>query len=120
MYKLLKSLYGLKQALIKWNERLCAALFEFSFVRSINDFYLVVKSRSECFVVLLVYVDDMILIGNSLDEIDKVKCFLKSKFRIKDLGKLIFFLVLKMLTLIMVFVYAKRNIALNWFMNLEC
>lgn len=36
------------------------------------------------------YVDDIILIGNNLVEIDKVKSFLKSKLLIKYLGKLKF------------------------------
>nr|GEZ79106.1 ribonuclease H-like domain-containing protein [Tanacetum cinerariifolium] len=39
-----------------------------------------------------VYVDDIILTGNSVYEIDKFKVFLKSKFMIKDLGKLKYFL----------------------------
>ena len=41
---------------------------------------------------LLVYVDDIILTENSEIKINKVKVFLKSKFRIKDLGILKFFL----------------------------
>lgn len=43
-------------------------------------------------VFLLVYVDDIILIGNNLAEINKVKLFLKSHFLIKDLGRLKYFL----------------------------
>ncbi|GJT44377.1 ribonuclease H-like domain-containing protein, partial [Tanacetum coccineum] len=41
---------------------------------------------------LLVYVDDIIMTGNSVSEIEKFKVFLKSKFMIKDLGKLNYFL----------------------------
>ncbi|GJR94670.1 ribonuclease H-like domain-containing protein [Tanacetum coccineum] len=46
---------------------------------------------------LLVYVDDIIIIGNSLAEIKKVKQFLKTKFMIKDLGKLKYFLGIEVL-----------------------
>ncbi|GJW09279.1 ribonuclease H-like domain-containing protein [Tanacetum coccineum] len=44
------------------------------------------------FLALLVYVDDIIITGNSIYEIEKFKVFLKSNFMIKDLGKLKYFL----------------------------
>nr|GEY33045.1 ribonuclease H-like domain-containing protein [Tanacetum cinerariifolium] len=83
--KLVKSLYGLKQALRKWNEKL-VVLKENGFVRSANDHYLFTRSKDNKFIALLVYVDDVVVIGNCVNEIDKFKSFLKSKFNIKDLG----------------------------------
>nr|GEY92753.1 ribonuclease H-like domain-containing protein [Tanacetum cinerariifolium] len=44
------------------------------------------------FLALLVYVDDIINTGNSVSEIEKFKVLLESKFMIKDLGKLKYFL----------------------------
>nr|GEU53093.1 hypothetical protein [Tanacetum cinerariifolium] len=44
-----------------------------------------------------VYVNDIIIIGNSLPEINKVKQFLKTNFMIKDLGKLKYFLRIEIL-----------------------
>jgi len=44
------------------------------------------------FTVLLIYVDDVILAGNSMTEIDKIKTSLHKAFRIKDLGPLKYFL----------------------------
>lgn len=64
--KPLKSLYGLKQAPHKCNEKFCCDLFEFGFIQSINDDSLFVKVKSECIVVLLVDVDNIVLTGNNL------------------------------------------------------
>ncbi|GKE18165.1 ribonuclease H-like domain-containing protein [Tanacetum coccineum] len=50
------------------------------------------ESDKGVFLALLIYVDDIIITGNSVSEIEKFKVFLKSKFMIKDLGKLKYFL----------------------------
>ncbi|GKE24187.1 ribonuclease H-like domain-containing protein, partial [Tanacetum coccineum] len=57
-----------------------------------SDYSLFTKTDSGMFLALLVYVDDIIITGNSLIYIEKFKTFLKSKFQIKDLGKLKYFL----------------------------
>lgn len=56
------------------------------FNRVISDYYLFVRSENNYIVILLVYVDNIILTGNSEFEIDKVQNFLKSLFLIRDLG----------------------------------
>ncbi|XP_023772322.1 uncharacterized protein LOC111920980 [Lactuca sativa] len=86
--KLIKSLYGLKQAPRKWNEKLCASLFMFGFKQSISDYSLFIRKVEGSITVLLVYVDDIILTGNSEVELKKVKSFMNSQFLIKDLGTL--------------------------------
>ncbi|GJS98337.1 ribonuclease H-like domain-containing protein [Tanacetum coccineum] len=95
--KLNKSIYGLKQALRQWNAKLTATLLENNFVQSKSDYSLFTKSFGDVFIALLVYVDDIIITGNSLAEIEKVKQFLKTKFMIKDLGKLKYFLGIEVL-----------------------
>nr|GEW08474.1 ribonuclease H-like domain-containing protein [Tanacetum cinerariifolium] len=45
----------------------------------------------------LIYVDDIVITGNDLNEIEKFKVFRKNKFQIKDLGKLKYFLGIKVL-----------------------
>ncbi|GKC79975.1 ribonuclease H-like domain-containing protein, partial [Tanacetum coccineum] len=49
------------------------------------------------FVALLVYVDDIVVTGNDVKEIDVVKVFLSSKFKIKYLGELKYFLGIEVL-----------------------
>ncbi|KAK9062368.1 hypothetical protein SSX86_019554 [Deinandra increscens subsp. villosa] len=90
--KLVKSLYGLKQAPRMWNEKLVSVLNELGFEQSKCDYSLFIKSSKESFLALLVYVDDIILTGNNLNELNKIKSLLQSKFMIKDLGELKYFL----------------------------
>ncbi|GJY90481.1 ribonuclease H-like domain-containing protein [Tanacetum coccineum] len=90
--KLVKSLYGLKQAPRKRNEKLTSVLLENDFVQSKKDFSLFIKNKNDLFIALLVYVDDIVVTGNDIKEIENVKEFLKSKYLIKDLGKLKYFL----------------------------
>ncbi|GJX52189.1 ribonuclease H-like domain-containing protein, partial [Tanacetum coccineum] len=59
--KLVKSLYGLKQALRQWNEKLTSALNENGFRQSINDYSLFVKNKNNVLLALLVYVDDIVI-----------------------------------------------------------
>ncbi|GJU51317.1 ribonuclease H-like domain-containing protein [Tanacetum coccineum] len=93
--KLKKSLYGLKQAPKQWNDKLTQVLLENGFSQSKSDYSLFTKSHSGMFVALLVYGDDLIITCNNLNEIKKCEDFLKSKFQIKDLGKLKYFVACK-------------------------
>ena len=54
-----------------------------------------VKTQDKLITILLVYVDDIVVTGNNLDEIVAVKAFLDQKFKIKDLRSLKFFLGLE-------------------------
>ena len=48
-----------------------------------------------CFIALLVYVDEIVIAGNNQARIDKLKKFLDSHFKLKDLGDLKYFLGLE-------------------------
>nr|GEV29916.1 ribonuclease H-like domain-containing protein [Tanacetum cinerariifolium] len=92
VWRLKKSLYGLKQVPRQWNAKLTFTLTENGFSQSKSDYSLFTKSDKGVFLALLVYVDDIIITGNNVVEIENFKVFLKSKFMIKDLGKLKYFL----------------------------
>lgn len=86
--KLLKSLYGLKQSSRQWFARLSSFLNSHGFSQSNSDCSLFIKSSKNTFTVLLIYVDDLILAGNDIHDIELIKTILHSTFKIKDLGPL--------------------------------
>ena len=90
--KLNKSLYGLKQASRKWYENLTSLLLTSGYKRASLDHSLFLKITSSSYTILLVYVDDVILAGNSLEEFPSIKQILHNVFQIKDLGILNYFL----------------------------
>ncbi|KAJ0534888.1 putative RNA-directed DNA polymerase [Helianthus annuus] len=104
--KLVKSLYGLKQAPRKWNEKLTSVLLDMGFKQSLCDHSLFILSKNDVLVVLLVYVDDIVITGNSSVEIAKIKKNLSESFLIKDLGLLKYFLGIEVL-------YADKSVCLS-------
>ncbi|WVZ24859.1 hypothetical protein V8G54_003403 [Vigna mungo] len=64
--KLLKSLYGLKQASRQWNYKLTTTLLSLGYIQSKSDYSLFVKSDYAHITILLVYVDDIVLTGDDI------------------------------------------------------
>lgn len=93
--KLKKSLYGLKQAPRQWFSKLSLTLVEFGYNQSKADYSLFTKTRHDNITLILVYVDDLLISGNSLEEIQKLKDMLSHAFLMKDLGELRYFLGLE-------------------------
>lgn len=93
--RLLKSLYGLKQASRKWYERLSNLLLSLGFKQAHSDHSLFTNITTTSYTALLIYVDDIVLVGDSFSELSKVKQVLDNSFGIKDLGNLKFFLGLE-------------------------
>lgn len=90
--RLMKSLYSLKQAPRQWNTTLSEALIMFGSVQSQNDHSLFVKKSAQGITLILIYVDDMLITGDSLKQIQETKDALQSAFKIKDLRELRYFL----------------------------
>ena len=74
--KLQKSIYGLKQASRSWNIKFDQSVKSFGFIQCPDEPF-VYKRRSENVVVFLIlYVDDILLIGNDVGTLSSVKVWL--------------------------------------------
>jgi Reverse transcriptase (RNA-dependent DNA polymerase) len=73
VYKLNKSIYGLKQSFRTWYEKLSSYLISCDFKVSSADHSLFLKGDENYVIIILVYVDDIIITGNSLEENKRVK-----------------------------------------------
>ncbi|KAL4361391.1 hypothetical protein GQ457_04G011190 [Hibiscus cannabinus] len=83
-----KSLYGLKQTSKQWNAKFIEALLHASFKQSKYDYSLFTKKEKVKIVVLLVYVDDLQIMGNVMFLIDDLKKILNQNFKMDDLKEL--------------------------------
>ncbi|WJZ84247.1 hypothetical protein VitviT2T_003860 [Vitis vinifera] len=93
VYRLRKSLYGLKQSPRAWFEWFTKVVKGYGFVQCQSDHTLFVKHFPEGkLAIIIVYVDDIILTGDHEEKIDLLKKLLTKEFEIKDLGTLKYFL----------------------------
>ncbi|KAF2347605.1 Reverse transcriptase RNA-dependent DNA polymerase, partial [Trinorchestia longiramus] len=90
--KLSKSLYGLKQSPKCWNTALDGHLKQLGFKQSKNDACIYTRVSNKGLCIIAVCVDDIIIASDCLDEINEVKSCLSAKYKMKDLGKLSYFL----------------------------
>ncbi|KAK3038369.1 hypothetical protein RJ639_030269 [Escallonia herrerae] len=90
--RLQKSLYGLRQASRNWYHKFTQSLLVVGFIQSQSDHSLFTFARKGSFLAVLIYVDDVIVTGTDSAKISWLKHYLDTKFHIKDLGKLKYFL----------------------------
>lgn len=90
VYKLKKSLYGLKHTSRQWFAKLSHALISRVYSLSLNNYSLLTKSSATSTVLIAVYVDD--IRGNDTSEMLSLKAFLDKQFKIKDLEIVHYFL----------------------------
>ena len=84
--KLHKSLYGLKQAPRQWYKKFNEFMRNSGFHRCEEDHCCYVKKYIDSYIILALYVDDMLIAGANMAEIDRLKKQLSENFEMKDLG----------------------------------
>ncbi|OIW12049.1 hypothetical protein TanjilG_24473 [Lupinus angustifolius] len=90
--RLHKAIYGLKQAPRQWFEKLKSTLVSFGFAVSRCDNSLFILNTNSYKIHVLVYVDDIVITGSSIEQIRKIITQLSTTFALKQLGTLDYFL----------------------------
>jgi hypothetical protein len=84
--KLKKSIYGLKQASKEWYLKFDEVIKKFGFIENQVDNCIYVKIKVGMFIILVLYVDDILLACSDKNLLHETKGFLSSNFDMKDLG----------------------------------
>ena len=106
--KLNRSIYGLKQASRSQNHCFNKALCSYDFIKNEDEPYVYKKVSGSQITFLVLYVDDILLIGNDVSMMTYVKVWLSKTFTMKDLWEATYILEIQ--------VYrdkSKRTIALS-------
>ncbi|KAL0437633.1 UNVERIFIED_CONTAM: Retrovirus-related Pol polyprotein from transposon TNT 1-94 [Sesamum radiatum] len=83
--RLVKSLYGLKQAPKQWHEKFDRTMLSNDFKINECDKCVYVKSSHNSFIIVCLYVDDMLIMGSNRDVILTTKRMLTKHFDMKDM-----------------------------------
>ncbi|GKD42375.1 retrotransposon protein, putative, ty1-copia subclass [Tanacetum coccineum] len=93
--KLQKAIYGLKQASHSWKICFHEKVTQFGFYRSEDEPCIYVKVSGSVVVILVLYADDILLVGNNIPTLQSVKDWLGKCFAMKDLGDAAYILCIK-------------------------
>jgi hypothetical protein len=85
--QLVKTLYGLKQSRCEWNKQLDEKLRKHSYTRLHSDPCAYVRWDGDNFVIITVWVDELLLFASSDRMMDHMKNSLRSKWELTNLGE---------------------------------
>ena len=96
VYRLRKSLHGLKQSPRAWFGKFSQAVEKFGLQKSKSDHSIFYRNFNSS-IILLVYVDDIVITGSDFTGISSLKSFLHGQFYTKDLRMLRYFLAVEVM-----------------------
>ncbi|KAL4020807.1 hypothetical protein IC575_019594 [Cucumis melo] len=85
VYKLQKSIYGLKQASRSWNIRFDTAIKSYGFEHNVDEPCVYKRIIKSTVAFLVLDVDNILLIGNDIGHLTNIKKWLATQFQMKDL-----------------------------------
>nr|GFB98450.1 putative retrotransposon protein [Tanacetum cinerariifolium] len=91
--KIKRSIYGLKQASRQWNKRFDDEIKKFGFTQNRDEPCVYIKASGSNITFLILYVDDILIIRNSIPILQSVKTYLGKCFAMKDLVGSIMYVV---------------------------
>ena len=95
MCNLLWSIYGLVHASRSWNIRFDEVIKAYGFIQTYDEAYIYKKVSGSSVAFLILYVDDILLIGNDIEFLDSIEGYLNKNFSMKDLGEAAYILGIK-------------------------
>ena len=87
VYKLKKSLYGLKISPKQWNKKFSEEARKLGLENDLHDPCLFTWRQKGKLVMIVLYVDDFLIASNDAEKLKQVKSHLSSVFHMKDLGE---------------------------------
>ncbi|KAL0445440.1 UNVERIFIED_CONTAM: Retrovirus-related Pol polyprotein from transposon RE2 [Sesamum latifolium] len=93
--RLQRSIYGLKQASRSWNTHFDEVIRGYDFIKNDYDPCVYKKISGSSIAYLVLYVDDIILIGNDVKMLGDIKAWLSTQFSMKDMGEAPYILGIK-------------------------
>nr|GEU94382.1 hypothetical protein [Tanacetum cinerariifolium] len=93
--KLQRFIYGIKQASRSWNKIFNEEIKRFGSAQNLDEPCVYQKASGSNVIFLILYVDDIIIMGNYILSLQSVKDYLGKCFAMKDLGEAAFILGIK-------------------------
>ena len=90
--KLQRSIYGLVQASWSWNICFDSVIKAYGFIQTLGEACIYKKVSGSSVVFIILYVDDILLIGNDIEFLDVIKGYLNKIIQWKSSVKLLIYI----------------------------
>ena len=95
VFKLQRSIYGLVQASRSWNICFDSVIKAYGFIQTFGEACIYKKVSGSSVAFLILYVNNILLIGNNTEFLDSIKGYLNKNFSMKDVGEAAYILGIK-------------------------